>query len=63
MKQINVNDLWEKQWYLAYAFFKTKGNLKTKARLKDKWNKAFKKMLFDIEKDITENLTAKEAKQ
>ena len=46
---INVWKLWEKEWKNAYNFFNTKGNTKTKSRLKDKWHKEFKKMLYLIE--------------
>ena len=56
MKQINIWDLWEKEWKNAYNFFNSKGNIQTKSRLKDKWNKEFKKMLYDFEKVIKDNL-------
>ena len=47
--RINIWDLWAKEWKNAYNFFNTKGNLKTKSRLKDKWYKEFKEMLILIE--------------
>ena len=56
MKRIDVNDLWNEEWYNAYRFFNSKGNLKTRSRLKEQWIKGFKKMLFDLEKTITENI-------
>ncbi len=52
MKRINIWDLWHKEFYNARAFFKTKGNIKTKSRLKDKWYKEFKEMLQLVEKEV-----------
>ena len=51
----NINELWESEWKSASRFFNSKGNLKTKSRLKDEWNKKFKGMLFDFEKAIKKN--------
>ena len=45
MKVINIWDLWEKEWKNAYNFFNSKGNIKTKSKLKDKWHKEFVEML------------------
>jgi len=56
MKQINIWHLWEKEWKNAYNFFNSKGNTQTKSRLKNKWNKEFKEMLYDLEKVIKDNL-------
>ena len=49
---INMWDLWEKEWKKAYNFFNTKGNATTKSRLKDKWYKEFKEMLYFVEKEM-----------
>lgn len=56
MERINVNNLWEKEWNNAHKFFNSKGNTETKSKLKDKWCKEFKGMLFDLEDKITKNL-------
>jgi len=56
MKQINIWDLWEKEWNNASKFFNCKGNVKTKSRLKDKWHKEFVDSLKIIEKTTRENL-------
>lgn len=48
----DINELWTKEWKNAYNFFNSKGNLQTKSRLKDKWNKEFKAMLYMIEREI-----------
>ena len=49
---INVWKLWEKEWKNAYNFFNTKGNTKTKSRLKDKWHKEFIEMLCIVEREL-----------
>jgi len=46
---INTWDLWVKEWENASKFFNTKGNIKTKSKLKDKWYKEFIQMLKDVE--------------
>lgn len=55
MKRINIWDLWAKEWKNASKFFKSKGDIKTRSRLKDKWFKDFKGMLMEIEKTVIEN--------
>ena len=45
MNKINVQDLWEREWNNAYKFFNSKGNIKTKSKLKDKWYKDFEKTI------------------
>jgi len=45
---INVWELWEKEFYNAKAFFDSKGDMKTKSRLKDKWYKSFEKSLKSV---------------
>ena len=50
--KININDLWEKEWKNAYNFFNSKGNINTRSRLKDRWNKEFKEMLYSTEREI-----------
>lgn len=52
MEQINIWDLWQKEWENASNFFQSKGNVKTKSRLKDKWYKEFKEMLQLVEKEV-----------
>ena len=45
-KKISGWDIWDGNFHNARRFFKSKGNIKTKSKLKDKW---FKKFKFDIE--------------
>ncbi len=56
MKQINIFDLWSRNWKMAYRFFNSKGNICTKAKLKDEWYEDFKKMFFELESAIRENI-------
>jgi len=49
---IDINELWKKEWKNAYNFFNSKGNIHTRSRLKDKWNKEFKAMLMFVEKEV-----------
>ena len=51
-KKINIRDLWEKEWKNAYNFFNSKGNIKTKLRLKKKWYNEFRWMLILVEKEV-----------
>lgn len=44
-KIASTEDLWDDEWKNAYNFFNTKGNLKTKCKLKAKWKKEFIDML------------------
>ena len=48
VKKINAWDLWEKEWWNAYHFFNSKGNIKTRARLKKKWHDEFMKMVIEL---------------
>ena len=57
MERINIQDLWEKEFENAYRFFNSKGNIKTRSILKDKWYKSFKGMLIRVETAVKENLT------
>lgn len=50
--KINTWDLWTENWNNAKAFFDSKGNSKTKSKLKTKWHKDFMKMFSDIEKKL-----------
>jgi hypothetical protein len=43
--------LWEENWRLARAFFKSKGNLKTTARLKKAWHDSFMEACQSIRED------------
>ena len=52
MEQINIWELWERNWNSAYKFFNSKGNTTTKSRLKDKWYKEFVKDLKLIEETV-----------
>lgn len=52
MKKINVWDLWTKEWQNASRFFQSKGNVKTRSGLKDKWYKDFKDMLMEVKQTI-----------
>lgn len=49
LQQINLSDLWSKEWKRAYSFFHSKGNIHTRSRLKAKWQKELFKDLKDIE--------------
>ena len=40
-KTINGWDVWSRNFYNAKRFFESKGNVKTKARLKAKWYNDF----------------------
>ncbi len=40
-------EMWERNFYNAKRFFSTKGNLKTKSKLKDKWFRDFQKDLLN----------------
>jgi len=51
---INTWDLWEKEFNNAKKFFETKGNIKTKSKLKDKWYKEFIQSLKDVECAVRE---------
>lgn len=53
---IELWKLWEKEWKNAYAFFNTKGNLKTKCRLKAKWYKEFKESFLEVERELGKNI-------
>ena len=48
MKTIYPWKEWEKNWNNAYKFFNSKGNTKTKSRLKKKWQDDFMDMLERI---------------
>lgn len=52
MKQINIWDLWAKNWENAYNFFKSEGNAKTKGRLKNKWYKQYMDDLKSITNEV-----------
>ena len=41
MEKINTWETWVKNWENANKFFQSKGNTKTRSRLKDKWYKDF----------------------
>uniref|UniRef100_A0A6M3XER0 Uncharacterized protein n=1 Tax=viral metagenome TaxID=1070528 RepID=A0A6M3XER0_9ZZZZ len=47
-------DIWERNFYNAKRFFDSKGNTKTRSRLKDKWFKDFKKDLEDLDVQLHE---------
>lgn len=49
---INPYDYWEKNWEDARKFFETKGNIKTKCKLKAEWYNNFMQIFKDIEKAI-----------
>ncbi len=45
--------LWVRNWDNAYRFFNSKGNAKTKARLKKKWHDDFMKIFnADMPKQV-----------
>lgn len=48
MNRINIWDYWEKNFYNAKRFFESKGNIKTRSKLKDKWYKEFVESLKEI---------------
>ena len=45
---INAWDLWASNWKYAKRFFDSKGNLKTRSKVKDDWYKNFNKSLSII---------------
>ena len=55
MKKIDIQNLWAREWKNAYNFFNTKGNIKTKSRLKKIWYEDFKKMLMLVENTVRKN--------
>ena len=61
--QINIWDLWANEWANAHAFFNTKGNIKTKSRLKTKWHKEFKEMCEMIEREVRNSCNSKQTKE
>lgn len=48
IKSNYIWELWEREWKNAYRFYHTKGNIKTKSKLKDKWYKDFVKILEEV---------------
>jgi len=49
--EIKIEDgweVWERNFYGAKKFFTSKGNIKTKARLKAKWLKQFQEDLEEV---------------
>ncbi len=59
MSEINVWDLWQREWKNASKFFQSKGNTKTKSKLKDKWYKDFKDMMVELENAVRDNFGEK----
>lgn len=49
MTKINIWDEWAKNFENAKAFFTSKGNIKTKAKLKKKWHDDYFKTFEKIE--------------
>lgn len=43
-------ELWEQNWKDASNFFNSKGNIKTKAKLKKKWYDNFMKNIYEVKK-------------
>ena len=41
--------IWERNFFNAKRFFKSKGNITTRSLLKDKWFKDFRKDLEDLD--------------
>lgn len=50
----DVWDLWLREWTNASRFFSSKGNNKTRSRLKDKWYKEFRQIIMLVEKQNKE---------
>ncbi len=59
--EINIWNLWAKEWENASKFFQSKGNIKTRSKLKDKWHKEFKEMCEMIEKEVRNSLSSEKA--
>jgi len=54
---ITLWDIWSNNFYNAKRFFTSKGNLKTKSKIKDKWAKEFKKDIENfLQQWLKENL-------
>lgn len=51
MKTINTWELWDKEWCNANSFYNSKGNAKTKARLKKKWYDEFMGILQRVQSE------------
>lgn len=49
---LNIWDLWKREWTNAYDFYNSKGNVKTKSKLKDRWYKDFVKILKLVEQEV-----------
>ena len=55
--------MWSKNWDNAYNFFNCKGNVHTKSRLKNKWNKDFMNdILFLIEQSGNQGIQSEREK-
>ena len=51
---MNIWELWSNNWANAYAFFNSKGNIKTKARLKKRWCDEYMAMSTES-RDVTKD--------
>lgn len=49
---IDLWKFWEENWKCAYNFFNSKGNIKTKSKLKYKWHKTFLSFFKEIEDKV-----------
>ena len=47
-KEIDIWAIWSRNFYNAKRFFQSKGNIKTRSRLKDKWFKDCKNDLISV---------------
>ena len=47
-KIVDVWDIWSRNFYGAKRFFGSRGNIKTKSKLKDRWYKQFVKDLKSL---------------
>ena len=54
--KMNITQEWADEWQDAYNFFNSKGNVKTRSRLKDKWYKNFKNRLERLENEVYREL-------
>ena len=52
MSKEKLWNLWEQNWDNAYKFFNSKGNVKTRAKLKKIWYDSFFKGLAEQQKEI-----------
>jgi len=54
-EKIDIWEMWGKNWENAKRFFYSKGNIKTRSRLKDRWFKEFAEEIKILTQRIIKN--------